>query len=124
MAALEALGYQVVGLETYAIVGSLQNARRYDFVVAKDGDVYGVEVKTTRAGRLRLAPWQVGFDVAVVAEGAVAPSVPGGKINGVIYRGVNFNTWVEAKWSQFELLLALEGAQIPHHTERSLPGGR
>ena len=98
--------------------------RVYDIVVEKDGDIYGVEVKTSRSGELRPVERQVGFDVLTVGEGAIVTSGPlqGQKINGVIYRGVDFSTALDAKWSQLKLLSTLESARIPYHTDKSRGG--
>jgi hypothetical protein len=91
---------------------------RYDFIVLDPQTKlrWGVELKSTRTGNLKLDPQQVAFDVAVVKQGAgIVNSIE--RINGVMYRGISYGEAHAAAFQSRVLFKALETAKIPHKVE-------
>jgi RHS repeat-associated protein len=109
-AQLQAQGFLILAFEVPAFMPPLVQGRRYDIVAARNGTLYGVEVKSTIVGSFRLDPSQVFFDSIVVSRG-VPTSV--GVITGVMYRGACFGCGPSAVWRSAVQLGVLKAAGIP-----------
>jgi RHS repeat-associated protein len=107
---LRSQGFQVLGYDVPAYLDEFDPYyRKYDIVVIKHGEVFGVEVKTSITGKFGLVKQQVQFDAAAIDKGAYAPSLPSGRnvINGIMYRGICFGCGPIAIWRSKELVDAL-----------------
>jgi hypothetical protein len=107
---LKAEGYTILGTEVPAFISPILQSRRYDVVAARNGTIYGVEVKSSIVGSFKLDPYQVYFDSVVVKQGV--PSAVG-VITGVMYRGVCFGCGPGAAFRTAVQLAALKAAGIP-----------
>jgi RHS repeat-associated protein len=109
-------GKVVIDTEVGASNPAVPYTRVYDIVVydPADGNVYGVEVKSTSTGIFRLNAKQVAFDAATVRGGTVTSD--GDYLNGVMYHGVSVVDVPATVWATVQLWLALRQAQIPYAT--------
>jgi RHS repeat-associated protein len=114
-------GFVVLGTEIQATISGYGVVRFYDIMVLDPttGEIYGVEVKTTRGVNLALDAQQVAFDVEVVRQGAISST--GMRVGGVMYRGVCFGCTFGAggtAWKTLTLTSTLNAAKIPFsHTK-------
>jgi len=116
---LQSEGFVILGTEVPATVEGLSFGRRYDIVVQNPQtlETFGVEVKTSLTGTIRLDPQQVEFDARTVERGAISDV---GNISGVMYRGVCFGCGLPTAWRTGELIMTLKAREIPF-SERSSP---
>lgn len=120
---LKAQGYQILGTEVDATNPAVPFDRRYDIIAQNsDGEIFGVEVKTSTTGIFRLDPRQVTFDIATVNGGTILPSYGEIPVVGVMYQGVCFLCKVSAAWASDTLITQLKALEVPfHYSVGSLP---